>query len=50
MHLGLYILFGEVAVPMTQATASAILLPTLVTPAAGHAEIWLRFFHSPTEG
>lgn len=44
-RLGLYILFGELTVAMTHATASAILLPTLVTPAAGHVEIWLRFFH-----
>ena len=44
-RLGLYLLLGEVAVAMVQATAGATLLPTMAAPAGGTVDIWLRFFH-----
>lgn len=44
-RLGLYILCGELAVAVLQATANGILLPTLAAPTGGTIDIWLRFFH-----
>jgi hypothetical protein len=44
-RLGLYVLFGELAVAVVHSTASAPLLHTMAATTGGALDIWLRFFH-----